>query len=99
MSTQSHTTVSAPLPGVYVPPEVIAQLDDALAALYGLIEAVLKLVEDEVPEGFEKRILCSGLVTWFAKLYHTLNNARLLFFTSFDASMSGYSAWHRHTRR
>ena len=98
MATHSHANVAIAPSGVYVPPTVIAQLDDALAALYGLIEAVLKLVEDEIPEGSEKRLICSGLVTWFFKLYHTLNDARLLFFTSLDANASTHAAWRRFVR-
>jgi hypothetical protein len=98
MPTQSHTTVAIAPPGVYVPSTVIAQIDEALAALYGLIEAVLRLVEDEIPEGSEKRIICSGLVTWLFKLYHTLNDARLLFYTSLDANASVYAAWQRFMR-
>ncbi|MBS1911695.1 MAG: hypothetical protein JST22_06900 [Bacteroidetes bacterium] len=100
MTAESSAMAFVPMPGVFVPFSVVQQLDESLAALYGLIEAGLTIITDEVPEGIEVTIITFGTVAAFFRLYHTLNNARLLQRTSFDASAfnapaSDRSVWHR----
>lgn len=79
---QDNPTNALALPGVYVPRSVIDELDRCLPALYGLIEAAISIIEVELPEGSEKRLICSGLVAWYFHVYTALNNARLLYLTS-----------------
>lgn len=73
-------------PGVYVPREVIDRIDEALAALYGLIEAAIAMIEEELPEGIEASLITYGLVSHFFMFYHTVNDAKLLSATSFDTN-------------
>ena len=66
------------MPGVYVAPHIIAQLDDLLGGLYGLVNSGVELISEDVPDGTEKHIICTGLITHFFLLYHTLNAVGLL---------------------
>lgn len=84
MPTQPDATAVATDSGVFVPHAVIVQLDEALAALYGLIEAAIAMIEEDVPEGIEASVITYGLVSHFFMFYHILNDAKLLFATSFD---------------
>lgn len=82
MSTLQVSSFDLTLEGVYVPKSVIDKLDRSLPALYGLIEAALAIIQEQLPSNSETALICAGLVTYYFDVYHDLDEASLLFLVS-----------------
>lgn len=98
MPTQQDAAGASNLNDVFVPRDVIDQIDEALAALYGLIQAAIDFIEEYPPPGSEATLITYGLVEYFFRLYNALNNARLLFSTAFDKDNAHRPFRHCHRR-
>jgi hypothetical protein len=91
MPNEPEATVEVNLTGIVVPTDVVEQLDGALAALYGLIESAIALIESELPKGIEASVITVGLVKYFFILYHILNKVRFLSAIAFETKASAPS--------
>lgn len=95
MPNEQNPSIHLTLPGVYVPHSIILQLDEALAALYGLLNSAIEFINEDVAEGTEKHIVCVGSISHFFNLYDLMVAAGLLSDIVFDREDST----RRHLQR